>query len=75
MVVSTGILSYFRKAHWKIPKFTEGKELLLINMADTCEIEYTLVPNTKGKSDPLKHSNLCKRKTDGQTRADIAVCN
>ena len=37
-LVRTGILGYFRKAHRKMPKFPEGKELLLINMANTREI-------------------------------------
>ena len=66
---------YFRKAHRKVPKFPEGKEkkLLLINMADTSEIEYTLVPNTKGKSDLWKHFNLRKRKTDSRIDADVAI--
>ena len=49
MVVRIGILGYFRKAHRNMLKFAEGKGLLLTNMADTYEIEYTLVPNTKQK--------------------------
>ena len=59
MVVHTSALSYFLKAHQKVPKFPEGKELL-INMVDTREIEYTLVPNTKGKSDLWKQFSLYK---------------
>ena len=55
-------------------KFLEGKELLPINMSDTREIEYTQVPNTKGKSDLWKHFNLRKRKTGGQIDAAVAVC-
>ena len=50
----------FRKAHWKVPKLPEGKELLLINMANTNEIKYTLVPDKKRKSDLRKHFNLLK---------------
>ena len=42
---------YFKKVHRKVPKFSEGKELLINILADTCEVEYTLVPNTKGKSE------------------------
>ena len=42
-------------------------------MADAREIEYTLVPNTKGKLDLWKHFSLRKRKTDGQIDADVAV--
>ena len=41
---------------------------------DTCEIEYTLVPDTKEKSDLWKRFNLHKRKTYGQTDADVAIC-
>ena len=55
--VRTGILGYFRKAHRKVPKFPEGKELLT-NMSDTREIEYGLVPNTQGKSDLWKLFSL-----------------
>ena len=43
-------------------------------MSDTREIEYTQVPNTKGKSDLWKHFNLRKRKTGGQIDAAVAVC-
>ena len=68
-----GILGYFRKARRKVPKCPEGKELL-INMADAREIEYTLVPNTKGKLDLWKHFSLRKRKTDGRIDANVAVC-
>ena len=35
MVVHTSVLGYFWKAHYKLPKFPEGKELLPINMVDT----------------------------------------
>ena len=59
----------------EVPKFFEGKELLLINMADTREIEHNLVPNTKGKSNMCNQTNLRKRKTYGQIDADIAVYN
>ena len=69
------IPGYFWNAHRKVKKFPEGNELL-INMADTHEIEYTLVPNTKGKSDLWKHFNLQKRKTDGGMDADVCKqCN
>ena len=57
MVVHTSILSYFPKAHQKVLKFPDGKELL-INMADTHGTEYTLVQNTKGKIDLWRHFNL-----------------
>ena len=57
-----------------MPKFPAGKELLLINMVDTREIEYTIVLNTKEKSDLYKHFNLRKRKTDGRIDADVAAC-
>ena len=43
-------------------------------MADSCEIEYTLFPNTKEKSDLWKHFNLRKRKTKGRTGAAVVVC-
>ena len=33
----------------------KGKNFHLINMVDTCEIDYALVPNTKGKSGLWKH--------------------
>ena len=75
MVVRIGILGYFRKAHRNVLKFPEGKGLLLINMADTCEIEHTLVPNTKGKSDLWKHFNLCKWKTSGRIDAMLHACS
>ena len=39
------------------------------------EIKYTLVPNTKGESDLLKHFSLRKRKTYGRIDAGAAVCN
>ena len=42
------------------------KRNLLISMMDTCEIEYTLVPDTKEKSDLWKHFNLREQKTDGR---------
>ena len=45
-----------------------------ILLADTGEIKYTLVPNTKEKSDLWKHFSLHKQKTDGRINADIAVC-
>ena len=54
-------------------KFPEEEERLPIKMSDTREIEYTLVPNTKGKSDLWKHFDLRKRKTDGRMDADV-VC-
>ena len=72
-----------------MPKFPEGKELLLTDMVDTRGIqyshrhrrisiplvcEYTLAPCTKGKSDLWKHFILRKRKTDGRIEADVAVC-
>ena len=57
-----------------MPKFPEGKELFLINMADTHEIKHTLVPSTKIKSDLWKHFNLRERKTDGRMNADVAAC-
>ena len=57
-----------------MPKFPEGKELLLINMSDTREIDYTLVPNTKGKSDLWNHINLRKQKKDGRIDTDVAEC-
>ena len=47
---------------------------LLISIADRREIEYTLVPNTKGKSDLWKHLYVCKRKTDGRIDPYVAVC-
>ena len=50
--VHTGILGYIWQQLGKVLEFPEGKELLLINMAGTREIEYTLVPNTNEKSDP-----------------------
>ena len=37
----TGILGYLRKTHRQVPKFPEGKELLLTSMAATRDIEYT----------------------------------
>ena len=55
-----GTIGYFRKAHRKVSQFPEGKELLLVNMADTSEIEHTLVPNTKGISDLWKHFDVRK---------------
>ena len=55
-----------------MPKFPEGRELLINILADTRKIEYTLVPNTKGKSDLWKHFNLLKRKTDGRIDTDVA---
>ena len=39
----------------KVPKFAERKEHLLINMADTREVDDTLVPDTNGKSDLWIH--------------------
>ena len=57
-----------------MPRTREGKELSLINMADAREIEYTLVPNTKGNSDLWNHFNLRMRKTDGRTDTDVGVC-
>ena len=42
----TNILGYFRKAYRKVPKFPKGKEFL-INVADTREIEYVLITDTK----------------------------
>ena len=57
-----------------MPKFPEGKELFLMNMADTREIEYILVQNTKWKSDLWKNVNLRQQKRDGQIDADVAVC-
>ena len=59
MVVHTGILGYFQKTHQKELKFPERKELLLINMEDTHGIEYSLVPNIKGKSELWQHFSLC----------------
>ena len=64
-----------RKAHQKVPKFPEGKEPLINILADSREIEYTLVPNTKGKPDLWKHFNLRRRKTDGWIDAVFAVCD
>lgn len=66
MVVHTSILGYFQKTRQKVPT--------VINMADTGEIECTLVPNTTGKSDLRKHLNIKKQKTDGKFDADVAVC-
>ena len=57
-----------------MPKFPDGEEFLLISMVDTPEIEYTLVPNTKEKSDLWKHFNLHERKTDGWIDAAVVVC-
>ena len=68
-----GLLGYFRKTLRKVPKFPEGKELR-INMSDKREIKYTLVPNTKVKSDLWKHCSLHERKIDGRTDASVAVC-
>ena len=43
-------------------------------MAGTHEMKYTLVPNSKGKSDLWKYFNLSKKKTNGQINMDVAVC-
>ena len=44
-------------------------------MADTHEIEYVLVPNTKGKSDLWKHFSMhTQKKADDLIDADVAVC-
>ena len=43
-------------------------------MANTLDIEYILVPNTKGKSDLWKHFNLCKLMTDSWADADVTAC-
>lgn len=59
MVLPTSILGSFWKAQWKVLKFPERKELLLINMEDTHGIEYSLVPNIKGKSELWQHFSLC----------------
>ena len=72
--LSVPVHGYSRKEHRKEPIFPEGKEPLLISMADTLEIEYTLVQNIEGKSDLIKHLKLRKRKTDGRFDADAAVC-
>ena len=40
-------------------------------MSDTHEINYTLVPNTKGKSDLWNHFNLRKQKSDGRIDTDV----
>ena len=56
------MLHYFQKAHQKVWKFPEEKDLLLINIVDAHKIEYTLVPSSKGKSDLWKHFNLHKQK-------------
>ena len=48
MVVHTNMLGYFRKAHQKVLKFFEGKELFPVNMAGTHEIENTLFAVPKG---------------------------
>ena len=45
-----------------------------MNIGDTREIEYTLAPSIKGKSDLWEHFNLRKRKTDCLIAADVAVC-
>lgn len=58
MVVCTGLLCYVWKAHRKMLKFPEGKELFHTNMVDMREIEYNLVLNTRGKSDLWKRVNL-----------------
>ena len=67
LVIYTGINGFtgMLNGRWdllvrKVPKFPEGKERL-INMADTREIEYTLVSNARGKLDLCKHVNLRKR--------------
>ena len=73
-MLNIGILGYFRKAHRKVPKFLEGKELFHMNMADTREIEYTIVPNIKAKSDVWKLFNLRERKTAGRVDGDVTVC-
>ena len=48
-VFRTDKLGCIRTAHRKVPTFPEGKYVFLISVADTREIEYTLVPNIKGK--------------------------
>ena len=73
MNVRTGLLGYFRETHRKVPKLPERKEHL-INMSNTREIEYTLVPNTKGKVDLWKHFGLRKQKTDGYIDTDVGAC-
>ena len=57
-----------------MPKYHEGKELLINILADTRVIEYTLVPNTKGKLDLWKHFGLRNQKTDGKIDADVVLC-
>ena len=57
----------FWKAHQKVVKISEQKELVLIHMVDRREIRYVET-----------YFNLCQWKTDGQIEsiidADVAVC-
>lgn len=62
---------------WTAPESAKvpwRQRTFLINMADTCEIKCSLVPNTKVQSDLWKYFNLCEWKTDGPIDADFAVC-
>ena len=66
-VVRTGIVVYFRK----VPKFPKEKDVFFhINLLETREIEQYQIPRG---NQICKHS-LRKRKPDGRTEADVAVC-
>ena len=53
-----GTIGYFRKAHRKVPKFPEGKKLFLLIMADTREIEYTLVPKYQSEIRSVENTSI-----------------